>query len=121
MKLLSFHITNTTNMEEIDLIKNFQNVGMNGVLLIFLFGLYKFLVSRNFISRCGWITVDFRSKELRAQELEYHHLQKMAELEVAKLQATIVNDKYYVTNDKENDQDNKNKVNKVSSSQRSTI
>ena len=90
-------------MEETDFIKNLENIGMNGVLLIFLFGVYKLLVNRNFISRCGFITVDFRSKELRAQELEYHHLQKMAELEVAKLQATIVNDKYYIPKDKEND------------------
>tara|TARA_R100000231_G_scaffold136781_1_gene112400 strand:- start:60 stop:398 length:339 start_codon:yes stop_codon:yes gene_type:complete len=75
----------TLNMDESDFIKNLEGVGMNGVLLIFLFGIYKLLVSRNFISRCGWITVDFRSKELRAQELEYKHIQRMAELEVEKL------------------------------------
>ena len=50
-----------------------------------MFGLYKFLVSRNFISKCGFITVDFRSKQIREKELEYSHLQKMAELENERL------------------------------------
>lgn len=76
-------------MDESDFIKNLEGVGMNGVLLIFLFGVYKLLVSRNFISRCGFITVDFRSKELRAQELEYKHIQHMAEIEVKKLQLQL--------------------------------
>lgn len=76
-------------MDESDFIKNLEGVGMNGVLLIFLFGVYKLLVSRNFISKCGWMTIDFRSKELRAQELEYKHIQNMAEIEVKKLQLQL--------------------------------
>ena len=92
-------------MDENDFIKNLEGVGMNGVLLIFLFGVYKLLVSRNFISKCGWMTIDFRSKELRAQELEYKHIQNMAEIEVKKLQLQIKlqennNDTNIIENDK---------------------
>lgn len=76
-------------MDESDFIKNLEGVGMNGVLLIFLFGVYKLLVSRNFISKCGLMTIDFRSKELRTQEAEYKHIQNMAEIEVKKLQLQL--------------------------------
>ena len=72
-------------MNETDFLKQLENVGMNGLLIIMLFGLYKFLVSRNFISKCGFITVDFRSKQIREKELEYLHLQKMAALENERL------------------------------------
>ena len=87
------------------LLQNLENVGLNGVLLIFLFGVYKLLVSRNFISRCGFITVDFRSKELRAQELEYKHIERLSELELEKMKchtnSTI--DNYLVTDKEEHD------------------
>lgn len=85
------------------LLENLENVGMNGLMLVFLFGLYKFLISRNLVSKCGIFNLDLRSAETRQLELEYKHKERLAELEVQKLQATIVNDKYYVTNDKEND------------------
>lgn len=68
------------------IIQQLENVGFNGVLIIALFGVYKLLVSRNFISKCGWISIDFRSKELRQQELEYKHIARMAQLEIEKLQ-----------------------------------
>lgn len=73
------------NMDNVEFVKSLENVGMNGLLIVLMFGLYKFLVSRNFISKCGFITVDFRSKQIREKELEYTHLQKMAELENERL------------------------------------
>jgi len=72
-------------MNSEDVIEQLENVGFNGVLIIFLFGVYKLLVSRNFISKCGWISIDFRSKELRERELDYKHIVRMAEIELEKL------------------------------------
>ena len=87
-------------MDSSKILEQLENVGLNGVLIIFLFGVYKLLVSRNFISKCGFLTVDFRSKELRQQELEYKHIVKMAELEVEKLKySNGIIDDYHHSNE----------------------
>ena len=72
-------------MDETEFVKNLEGVGMNGLLIVFLFGIYKFLSSRNFISKCGWVTLDFRSKELREREVELKHIERMAEIELQKM------------------------------------
>lgn len=74
-------------MENTNVLQHLESVGFNGVLIIFLFGIYKLLTSRNFVSKCGWMSLDFRSASTRQKELADKHELEMRKLEIDEMKA----------------------------------
>ena len=69
------------------ILNNLESVGFNGVLILFFFGVYKFLTSRNFVSRCGKCTADFRSPSTRQKELSNIHEIELKKLDIEEVLA----------------------------------
>lgn len=74
-------------MENTNVLQHLESVGFNGVLIILLFGIYKLLTSRNFVSKCGWMSLDFRSASTRQKELSNKHEIEMRKLEIDEIKA----------------------------------
>ena len=77
---------------ETGLLKNLEISGWTAVFLIVCYGIYKLILARGLASKCGWFSLDLRSKEVRLKELEdTKELQlKIYELEGLRLKAQIL-------------------------------
>ena len=77
---------------ESDLLKNLEISGWTAVFLIVCYGIYRLILARGLASKCGWFSIDLRSKEVRLRELDDQKEldMKRLELEELRLKAQIL-------------------------------
>lgn len=79
-------------MADSDILKNLEISGWTAVFLIVCYGIYRLILARGLASKCGWFSIDLRSKEVRLRELDDKKEldMKRLELEELRLKAEIL-------------------------------
>ena len=74
-------------MTSSDILKNLEIGGWSAIFLICAYGFYKLILAKGFASKCGWFSIDLRSKEARILEINNKQEIELKRLEIDEIHA----------------------------------
>jgi hypothetical protein len=81
-----------------ELLNNLEIGGWSAIFLICSYGFYKIILARGFASKCGFFSVDLRSKEARLLEIQNKQEIDMRKLDIEEMLAKAEVLKYQSNN-----------------------
>ena len=85
-------------MTSSDILKNLEIGGWSAIFLICAYGFYKLILAKGFASKCGWFSIDLRSKEARILEINNKQELELKRLEIDEILAKAELLKYQTDN-----------------------